>query len=116
MARIDTTLPLKTTTGQPVELIETSARRDFPLVGYIGTSMDPTRWTRRGFFNLDETPHPNDLSNVPPEPQKAVRWVSWFGENLFQIDDERPSTDPTSSTRPILSIVKCRFVQGVFDD
>ena len=112
MARLDTSQPIVTTTGAKVELIETSARRDFPLVGYIVESMDPSRWTRRGFVNLDETPHANDLSNVPPEPQKTVRWVSWNGGNLFQIDEVRPSIVHPST----LSIVKVRFVEGQFDD
>lgn len=112
MARIDTTQPLVTTTGAKVELIETSGRRDFPLVGYIGNSMDPTRWTRRGFFNLDETPHANDLSNVPPEPQKVTRYISWLGGNLFHLDELRPTTLGPN----VLSLVKARFVQGAFDD
>lgn len=112
MARIDTTLSLVTTTGAKVELIETYGRRDFPLVGYIAEAMEPTRWTQRGFVNLDEKPHADDLSNVPPEPANTVRWVSWIGGNLFQIDDERVLTPGTD----ILSIVKVRFVEGAFDD
>ena len=110
MARIDINLPLVTTTGQKVELIETSGRQDYPLVGYLAEAMTPSAWTKRGFVNIDETPHPNDLINPPPEKKKAVRYVSWLGGNLFNIDDERQSPGPD-----VLSIVKARFVEGQFE-
>lgn len=112
MARIDTSLPLITTLSEAVELIETSGRLDFPLVGYIGTSMVPTRWTREGFFNIDAKPHPNDLSNVPPELLKATRYVAWLGDNQFQLDEQRPTVLATN----VLALVKVEFVQDNFDD
>lgn len=111
MARIDINLPLVTATGQKVELIETAGRSDFPLVGYFGDATMPSAWTKRGFVNIDETPHANDLINPPPEKKKAIRYVSWLGENLFNIDDElSPEVN-----KSVLSIVKVRFVEGQFD-
>lgn len=111
MARIDSNSPLVTTTGAKVELVETSGRRDFPLIGYIDAAMEPSRWTRRGFVNLDETPHANDLSNVPPEPQKTTRYISWLGGNLFSLHETRDLAIGAN----VLSVVKARFVEGQFD-
>lgn len=110
MSRIDTSLPLTTTTGVKVELISTSGRSDFPLIGYIDNDITPSIWTRRGFVNVDEKPHANDLSNVPPEPKKTIRYIAWMDGNLFSVDEKRQSGSD------VLSIVKARFVQGKFDD
>ena len=70
----------------------------------------PSAWTKRGFVNVDETPDPNDLTNVAPAPQEAVRYVTWISGNLFNIDDVR-TYDPG-----VLSVVKVRFVEGRFDE
>ena len=111
MPRIDPSLPIKTTGGESVEIIETAGRDGFPIVGYIGAAILPSAWTSLGFFNDTKVPHINDISNVQPERLKAVRYVAWMGDNLFQISEERPELTPN-----ILALVKVMFAQDHFDD
>ena len=111
MPRIDTSLPIKTTGGESVEIIETAGRDGFPLVGYIGASIFPAAWTNFGLFNDNNVPHINDIANVQPEQKKTVRYVAWLGDNLFQISEERPELTPK-----VLALAKVVFAQDNFDD
>ena len=111
MPRIDTSLPIKTTGGESVEIIETAGRDGFPFVGYIGEAIFPSAWTSLGFFNDTQVPHINDIANVQPERKKTVRYVAWMGDNLFQISEQRPELTPK-----VLALAKVVFAQGNFDD
>ena len=111
MPRIDPSLPIKTSGGESVEVIETAGRDGFPIVGYIGAAILPSAWTSLGFVNAGKIPHIDDIANVKPERLKTVRYVAWMGDNLFQISEERPELTPQ-----LLALVKVVFVQDNFDD
>ena len=111
MPRIDPSLPIKTTGGESVEIIETAGRDGFPIVGYIGAAILPSAWTSLGFANDTKIPNINDISNVQPEQLKTVRYVAWLGDNLFQISEERPEL-----TTKILALARVVFAQDNFDD
>ena len=111
MPRIDPSLPVKTTGGETVEIIETAGRDGFPIVGYIGASILPSAWTSLGFVNDNKVPHINDISNVQPAQLKTVRYVAWMGDNLFKIREKRPELTPE-----ILALTKVVFVQDSFDE
>ena len=111
MPRIDPSLPIKTSGGESVEIIETAGRDGFPFVGYIGASIFPSAWTSLGFASDTKVPNINDIANVQPEQLKTVRYVAWMGDNLFQISEQRPELTPK-----ILALARVAFAQDNFDD
>jgi hypothetical protein len=55
MSNIDFTKPVETVTGIPVQIISTSGREPYPVVGYVGEhSLSLDEWTSDGLFNIEE--------------------------------------------------------------
>jgi len=55
MSNIDFTKPVETVTGIPVQIISTSGREPYPVVGYVGVhSLCLDEWTSDGLFNVEE--------------------------------------------------------------
>lgn len=42
--------PVATSCGERVEIITTTARGEYPIIGYIGNSTTPQRWSSSGYF------------------------------------------------------------------
>ena len=45
---LDLTKPVRTRSGDPVEIIATNGRKPFPLIGYVGNDKRPECWTKGG--------------------------------------------------------------------
>jgi hypothetical protein len=90
MSNIDFTKPVETVTGIPVQIISTSGREPYPVVGYIGEhSLATQEWTAGGLYNARESESDFNLRNkatwqlpAPPEGQQWHRVDGWTEEML----------------------------------
>jgi hypothetical protein len=91
MSNIDFTKPVETVTGVPVQIISTSGREPYPVVGYIGEhSLALDEWTSSGLYNVEELDYSDfNLRNkatwqlpAPPEGQQWHRVDGWTEEML----------------------------------
>lgn len=48
--------PVATSCGERVEIITTTARGEYPIIGYIGNSTTPQRWSSSGYFFSSDNP------------------------------------------------------------
>lgn len=60
---IDYSKPVKTRRGVPVEIVATSGRPPMPIIGYVGDDNVPNRWTRGGWYHINQVPSDLDLFN-----------------------------------------------------
>jgi hypothetical protein len=91
MSNIDFTKPVETVTGIPVQIISTSGREPYPVVGYVGEhSLSLDEWTSDGLFNLAELDYSEyNLRNkatwqlpATPDGQQWHRVDGWTEEML----------------------------------
>lgn len=81
---LDLTKPLETLDGDPVELITTTARGDYPVLGYIGDRPGVTAWTTEGKLFINSGHPALDLRNVVVKP--ATLDVTGY-VNVFKNED-----------------------------
>lgn len=48
--------PVATSCGERVEIITTTARGEYSIIGYIGNSTTPQRWSSSGYFFSSDNP------------------------------------------------------------
>lgn len=48
--------PVATSCGESVEIITTTARGEYSIIGYIGNSTTPQRWSSSGYFFSSDNP------------------------------------------------------------
>jgi len=91
MSNIDFTKPVETVTGIPVQIISTSGREPYPVIGYVGEhSLALDEWTSSGLYNVEEIDYSDhNLRNkatwqlpAPPEGQQWHRVDGWTEEML----------------------------------
>jgi hypothetical protein len=91
MSNIDFTKPVETVTGIPVQIISTSGREPYPVIGYVGEhSLALDEWTSSGLYNVEELDYSDyNLRNKatwqlpdPPEGQQWHRVDGWTEEML----------------------------------
>jgi hypothetical protein len=75
---IDITKPIRTKSGEPVEIISDSGRKPFTLVGYAGVRRTTTVWHADGKMNGPNSQSSFDLENYGSEPQ----WVPLGPEDV----------------------------------
>jgi hypothetical protein len=79
MSNIDFTKPVETVTGIPVQIISTSGREPYPVVGYVGEhSLCLDEWTSDGLFNLAELDYSeynlrNKATRQLPDPYAELK-------------------------------------------
>jgi hypothetical protein len=117
LPEIDFTKPLQTNGGinaQPVTLITTTGRGNYPVIGYIGDSAKPTVWTARGKKQLGLISS-EDLMNVPP--QKIVRYVNCYQDDAHKgfLYESRDKADRSQAANRI-ACVRIEFTEGQFDN
>jgi hypothetical protein len=90
MSNIDFKRPVETVTGIPVQIISTSGREPYPVVGYVGEpSLALQSWTSEGFWYKGDDESCYNLRNkatwqlpAPPEGQQWHRVDGWTEEML----------------------------------
>jgi hypothetical protein len=86
MSNIDFTMPVETVTGIPVQIISTSGREPYPVVGYVGEdSLALNEWTLGGFYLSSESESDYNLRNKatqPEEPWAAEKAAFAAGETI----------------------------------
>jgi hypothetical protein len=87
MSNIDFTKPVETVTGIPVQIISTSGREPYPVVGYVGEhSLSLDEWTLDGLFNLAELDYSEynlrNKATQPQEPWAAEKAAFAAGETI----------------------------------
>ena len=69
MSNIDFTKPVETVTGIPVQIISTSGREPYPVIGYVGErSLATQEWTAGGLYNARESESEYNLRNKDTQP------------------------------------------------
>lgn len=86
MSNIDFTKPVETVTGIPVQIISTSGREPYPVIGYVGEhSLATQEWTAGGLYNARESESEYNLRNKvtqPQEPWAAEKAAFAAGETI----------------------------------
>lgn len=95
---IDPTKPVQTRDGQPVTLKITDGRGNFPLVGYVGSSVKLDKWREDGRWNNSSTPSYNDLVNVT---EKRVVWLNLYDTSRSCTHSTRLEADRNASNNRI---------------
>jgi hypothetical protein len=93
MSNIDFTKPVETVTGIPVQIISTSGREPYPVVGYVGEhSLCLEEWTSDGLFNVEELDYSDynlrNKATQPEEPWAAEKAAFAAGETIEVSCDE----------------------------
>lgn len=103
---IDYTKPVQTVSGEPVEIVTTTGRGKYPVIGYIDDSTQIRMWHANGASSSGC----NDLVNVPPKPKTIVRYVILYNDESIRIAKN-------SSDRGINCIAckRVEFTEGEFD-
>lgn len=95
MSNIDFTKPVETVIGIPVQIISTSGREPYPVVGYVGEHSVATKeWTVGGLYNAREPESDYNLRNKatqPEEPWAAEKAAFAAGETIQYSSDIKPT-------------------------
>jgi hypothetical protein len=114
---IDFTKPLQTRMGDPVQLITTEGRGQYPIIGYIADSKTPATWTKDG-NKLQGVSRTEDLVNVPPAKQVAYINV-YAGDQstgMYRLNDSRAEADERAQpTKGRVACVRIEYTEGQFD-
>lgn len=101
MTKLDLTKPVQTREGDPVRIICTDRKGEYPIVGLVlsdhGDGHEVVRaWPIDGQFYSKNMQH-LDLINVPPKPVKCYTHVYLVGTSLIAGDirvDDGPRKSP----------------------
>jgi len=93
MSNIDFTKPVETVTGIPVQIISTSGREPYPVIGYVGEhSLALDEWTSDGLYNVEELDYSEynlrNKATQPQEPWAAEKAAFAAGETIEVSCDE----------------------------
>ena len=81
---IDFNKPVRTKSGEPVEIVTTEGREPYPVIGYVEDSDVPECWAKDGRYKDEEVTLSLDLENIP---QKRSGWVNVYtikGPGVFR--------------------------------
>tara|TARA_R110000822_G_scaffold301108_1_gene424778 strand:- start:5487 stop:5840 length:354 start_codon:yes stop_codon:yes gene_type:complete len=111
---IDFTKPVQTKCGQPVEIISTTARGAFPIVGYIGDFVEIQRWDSKGIkFGYGDG---GDLENILEYTQeKKVMYVNVYMDGSSRVCDLKEEAIKLQSEKCI-ACVRVEYTEGQFDE
>jgi hypothetical protein len=115
MSKIDITKPVETLDGEPVTLLSTNARGDFPLLGYRGAREYLTQWTAEGNFFLSEA-HPElNLRNAKPKPVEVVQYLNVYaGSHAYGYNTRAEADDHAGTTR--IACHRVVLAEGQYDE
>lgn len=103
----------QTRDGRPVELLTTSARGEWPVVGHIGGENQVILWTIDGVCSYSHSGFPAyDLVEVTP---KRVMWLNVYPDDDAYMPRTRKDADDSSRGGRI-ACLKIEFEEGQFDD
>lgn len=91
---IDINKKYQTRAGRPVELLTTSARGEWPVIGHIGGEDRVILWTMDGVCTYSNLGFPaNDLVEVKP---KRVVWLNVYPDGDSSSHESREDADSRS--------------------
>lgn len=102
----------RTRDGRPVELLTTSGRGKWPVMGYIGDSDHPSRWDIDGMNILCNSTKVLDLVEVKP---KRILWLNVYPDDEVHAHESREDADGSSGDNRIARL-KIEFEEGQFDE
>ena len=109
---IDVNKKYRTRDGRPVELITTSARGAWPVIGYIGDSEGLRRWSHDGTnYNFSRT---DALALVEVKP-KRVMWLNVYPSGNGVVHESREDADEGRMENRIARL-KIQFEEGQYDE
>ena len=105
---IDFTKPVETVSGEPVEIITTKGRGEYPIVGYLGLSDIIQTWTKDGLYDANPV-DPRNLRNVKTKHKGFVNIYRANGNVatglLYDTADEaKHATDPARTVATAVPI------------
>jgi len=90
---IDFTKPVRTKSGEPVEIITTEGRGRYPIIGFVANNELPSSWTTDGHVAVS-VKSSGDLENVP---QKRSGWVvvrkGYLGHRSYEAESIYPTKE-----------------------
>jgi len=98
----------RTRDGRPVELLTTSARGAWPVIGHIGDSESLVRWSLDGTFCGTRLTRALDLVEVKP---KRVLWLNVYPCSNGIVYDSREGADEGAAAHRI-ACLKIEFEEG----
>lgn len=105
---IDIKKKYKTRSGFDVRLVSDQGHPDFPIVGYIRNSLEPSSWNQDGKYHKMRL-HDYDLVEVK---EKKVMYLL-----IHAHGDLDTSTYPTDSDKDYyISRIRVEYEEGQFDD
>ncbi len=119
---IDFTKPLETQDATPVEIVYTNGRdTEYPVAAYIGSNIQPSRFTATGKYFSSGNASVNDLRNVAPKPREAEVYVNvYLSSNKNEIYGSGSYTTREKADNGAgvsrLGCVKVKLVEGQYDE
>lgn len=106
---IDINKKYQTRDGRPVELLTTSARGAWPVIGYIGDSGDLSRWSPDGTsYHYSCT---NALGLVEVKP-KRVLWLNVYPDDEVHAHGSREDAEGGNADDSRIACLKIEFEEG----
>lgn len=103
-AMIDLTKPVRTKRGEPVTILKTDAKGDYPVVGLrdFGEAEEPACWRADGQYDV-AGPSNYDLENVP---ERLVRFTNLYLEGPGSLYLPTLEEAKRCTLQPKLGIIK----------
>lgn len=110
---IDIKKKYKTRSGLDVRLVSDQGHLDFPIVGYIGNSIEPTCWDCDGSFTYQK-----DHCDLVEVKEKKVMYVNVYPSDKHYFYFSRESADINDSyvTGARLARIRVEYEEGQFDE
>ena len=103
----------QTRDGRPVELLTTSARGDWPVMGYIGGETQVILWTSDGVFcgaSLNDGASLNAFDLVEVKPRRVL-WLNVYpGDDVYVYRSREEAG--RNSADDCVACVKIEFEEG----
>ena len=110
---IDYTKPVQTVSGEPVEIITTKGRGDYPVIAYLGKDSRPFMWTANGMPPDWSYAH-YALINTREKPKTIVRWLKAYAEGSVIMFESKEEADD-DGFNDCIACKRVEFTEGVFD-
>ena len=107
---IDINKKYQTRAGRPVELLTTSARGAWPVVGHIGGEEQASLWSLNGAYGYSYSGvHVRDLVEVKP---KRTLWLNVYPDDEVYAHGSREDAEGGNADDSRIACLKIEFEEG----
>ena len=114
MTNLNYTKPVQTVSGDPVEIITTKGRGDYPVVGYRQDAAFPDTWTLKGEIDEGNSDIDYNLINVPQDSKIIVRWFNVYSNSYVEDFSTKGDAD-INAMKTRIACKRIEFTEGEFD-